>query len=524
MPSRSAPPRPLSECALVVSPRDNVAIVKLQVEAGDVVTLSDGRALAITGTVTPGHRFATRAIPAGQFVLQYGQPIGTSRGIAAGDPISHDNMSDEVPLVRELPEDLSNPPPDYLPPGDRACFRGFVRSDGRVGTRNFVLIVPTSMCASHEAAQIATLAEFTLVDRARFPNVDGVVALPHNKGCGCSDGSNIEVMLRTLANYADHPNVGAVLFMDLGCEKTNLTLVERYLKQRGGLATTKPVEWLGIQDVGGTQSAIQRGLAIVTAMAQEADRVTRTSVSIEHLVLGVKCGGSDGFSGLSANPALGHCSDLLVRSGGTVLITEVPEFCGGEHLFARRARDVQIARQVFEFVDWYKEYAAKFGTKLGDNPSPGNIAGGLLNITIKSLGAMAKAGTTRVEGCTGYAQPPNGRGLHLMQGPGYDQESTPGLVGAGANVVVFTTGRGTTIGNAIAPVIKLSSNSATFERMNRDIDLDAGTIVDGLETIEAVGRRVFERVRAVASGEVLARAEEHKHREFQFWAEQSVSL
>ncbi len=530
MAPRTEDARALSDWAVVVSPLDNVAVVKRELAGGEVVRLPEGlaregsRELVIRGRVTPGHRFATRSIPAGEFVLQYGQPIGTSKGMTAGDPISHDNMSDEVPLVRELPAELSNPAPDYVPAEQRARFDGYVRSDGRVGTRNFVLVVPTSMCASHEAAQIATLAEFTLHDRQRFPEVDGVVALPHNKGCGCPDGSTIEVMLRTLANYADHPNVGGVLFIDLGCEKTNLSLVGRYLRERGGLATQKPVEWLGIQDVGGTQAAVQRGLEVVGSMLREADRASRSSVSIENLVLGVKCGGSDGFSGLSANPALGHCSDLLVRSGGTVLITEIPEFCGGEHLIARRAKNAEVGRRVFELIDWYKSYAAKFGSKLGENPSPGNVAGGLLNITIKSLGAMAKAGTTRVEGCTEYAEPPDGRGLFLMQGPGYDQESTPGLVGAGATVVVFTTGRGTTIGNAIAPVIKLASNTAVYQRMNRDIDLDAGTIIDGLETIEEVGRRVFARVHEVASGRVLARAEEHKHREFQVWAEQSVSL
>jgi len=516
--------RPLSACAVIVSPHDNVAVVKSELARGDVVELAPGQSLALTDAVTPGHRFATRAIPAGDFVLQYGQPIGTSRGIAAGDPIRPENMSNEVPLVRDLPDDLANPAPALLAPEERPRFRGFVRPDGRVGTRNWVLIVPTSMCASHEASQIAMLSELTLWSRARFPNVDGVVALPHNKGCGCSDGSNLEVMLRTLANYADHPNVGAVLFMDLGCEKTNLTLVGRYLKERGGLSSAKPVEWLGIQDLGGTEATIRRGLEVVAGMLGQANECARTEASVEHLVLGVKCGGSDGFSGLSANPALGHCADLLVRSGGTVLITEIPEFCGGEHLFAARAKDAATGRRVFECVDWYKRYAAKFGTVLGDNPSPGNVAGGLLNITIKSLGAMAKAGTTRVEGCTEYAMPPDGRGLHLMQGPGYDQESTPGLVGAGANVVVFTTGRGTTIGNAIAPVVKLASNTPVFERMGRDLDLNAGTIIDGTETIESVGARVFEHVRRVAGGEVPARAEETKHREFQFWAEQSVSL
>jgi altronate hydrolase len=514
---------PISEYAIIVSPEDNLAVVKRQTSPGLEVTLPGGRTLRVSAAVPPGHRFATRDIPAGEFVLQYGHPIGTSLGISAGDYISHENMSDEVPVVRDLPEDLSTPPPDYLPISERATFRGFRRPDGRVGTRNYVLIVPTSMCASHEAQQISMLAEFLHYSRERYPNVDGVVAIPHNKGCGCQDGSTIDVMLRTLSNYADHPNVGGVILMDLGCEKTNLARVEKYLLKRD-MPFNKPVAKIGIQDVGGTQAAIELGLKEVERMLPEVNRAEREEVSISELVLGVKCGGSDGFSGISANPSLGRTADLLVRSGGTVLITEVPEFCGAEHVLANRAKDAETGRAVYRLVDWYKEYASKFGAVLNQNPSPGNIAGGLLNITIKSLGAIAKAGTTRVEGVVEYAETPRGRGLQLMQGPGYDQESTPGLVAAGATIVVFTTGRGTTIGNAIAPVVKLASNNQVFERMSRDLDLSAGGVIDGTETIDEVGARLFEHVRRVASGEIQARAEEHKHREFQFWAEQTVSL
>lgn len=513
----------LKDLAIVVNPADNVAVVKRTVEAGLAIELPDGTVLTTTGQVTPGHRFATRPIPAGEFVLQYGQPIGTSRGIAAGDPITHENMSNDVPVVRDLPEDLHTPPPDYFPESEVPTWMGYRRADGRFGTRNFLLVIPTSMCASHESQQIATLAEFTLWSREKFPNVDGVVAIGHNRGCGCSDGSNIEVMLRTLSNYASHPNVGGVIFIGLGCEKTNLTAVEKYLqKEQRDLG--KPVVRFGIQETGGTQAVIERGLKEVAAMLPILNDARREPVSLKELVLGVKCGGSDGFSGLSANPALGHAADLLVRSGGTVLITEVPEFCGAEHLLAWRAKDRETGEAVYRMVDWYKKYASTFGTVLNENPSPGNVAGGLLNITIKSLGAIAKAGTTRVEGVVEYAETPPGRGLWLMQGPGYDQESTPGLVAAGAQVVVFTTGRGTTIGNAIAPVIKLASNTPIYERMSRDLDLSAGGIVDGTETIPEVGVRVFEHVCRVASGEVLARAEESKHREFGIWAEQSVSL
>jgi altronate hydrolase len=514
---------PISAYAIIVDPSDNLAVVKGPTAPGLEMALPSGRRIRLRAAVPAGHRFATRDIDAGEFVLQYGQPIGTSLGIREGDLISHDNMTDDVPVVRDLPEDLRTPPPVYIPERERATFRGFRRRDGRVGTRNFVLIVPTSMCASHEAQQISLMAEFLHYSRERYANVDGVVAIPHNKGCGCQDGSTIDVMLRTLSNYADHPNVGGVVLMDLGCEKTNLERVEKYLLNREK-AFDKPVAKIGIQEVGGTQAAIERGLREVELMLPEVNRAVREEVSVSELVMGVKCGGSDGFSGISANPSLGRAADTLVRSGGTVLITEVPEFCGAEHIIARRAKDAATGRDVYRVIDWYKDYASKFGAVLNQNPSPGNVAGGLLNITIKSLGAMSKAGTTRVEGVVDYAETPKARGLHLMQGPGYDQESTPGLVAAGATVVVFTTGRGTTIGNAIAPVVKLASNSAVFERMSRDIDLSAGGVIDGTETIDEVGARVFEHVRRVASGEVPAKAEEHKHREFQFWAEQTVSL
>jgi altronate hydrolase len=512
----------LSDFAIVVDPKDNVAVVKKATTPGLDLLLPNGSSLEILDAIPPGHRFATRKIPAGEFVLQFGQPIGTSLGIKQGEQITHANMTDEVPIIRELTADLHTPPPDYFPLDQRATFMGYRRPDGRVGTRNFVLIVPTSMCASHEALQISTIAEFTLYDRQRYPNVDGVVAIPHNKGCGCQDGSTIDVMLRTLSNYADHPNVGGVVLIDLGCEKTNLAQVEKYLLKRER-AFAKPVAKIGIQDVGGTQAAIQRGLQEIEQMLPLVNEVGREECSVSELVLGVKCGGSDGFSGISANPSLGRAADLLVRSGGTVLITEVPEFCGAEHLLASRAKDVETGRAIYRLVDWYKEYASKFGAVLNNNPSPGNVAGGLLNITIKSLGAIAKAGTTRVEGVIEYAETPQHRGLNLMQGPGYDQESTPGLVAAGAPVVVFTTGRGTTIGNAIAPVIKLASNSPVFERMSNDLDLSAGGVIDGTETIDEVGQRVFEHIVAVADG-LQAKAEIHKHREFQFWAEQTVSL
>src|SRR5262245_32280943 len=379
------------------------------------------------------------------------------------------------------------------------------------------------MSSNHETKQTSTIAECTHWSLEKYPNVDGIVPIPHNKGCGCPDGSNVEILLRVLANYADHPNVGGVVLIELGCEKTNLSVVEHYL-QKCERKLAKPLVRIGVQDAGGTQAAIDRGLHAVESMLSTVNETRREPCSMSDLVLGVKCGASDAFSGISANPSLGRAADTLVRSGGRVLITEVPEFCGAEHILAHRAKDAETGRAVYRMVDWYKAYAKKFGAAVAENPSPGNIAGGLLNITIKSLGAIAKAGTTRVEGVVDYGQPPAGRGLHLMQGPGYDQESTPGLVAAGATVVVFTTGRGSTMGNAIAPVIKLASNTPIFQRMSGDLDLSAGGVIDGVEGIDDVGARVFDYMRQVAGGEIQTKAEQVKHREFQVWAEQAVSL
>jgi altronate hydrolase len=514
---------PLQSVAIVVHSDDNVAVVREPVSAGSVIQLAHGETIEIAATIAPGHRFALRNIPEGAYVLQYGQPIGTSLGIMRGQPVTHDNMNDHVPTIREVPADLATVPPVYIPVEQSRTFTGFRRADGRSGTRNFILIVPTSMCASHEAMQVATLAEFTLFTREKFPNVDGVTAIPHSKGCGCQEGSPVELLLRVLSNYADHPNVGGVVLLELGCEKTNLSVLETYL-ERLGRKLDKPLVRIGIQQVGGTQAAIQAGMRAVEEMLPAVNKAVRQPIPVSELVLGVKCGGSDAFSGISANPSLGYASDLLIRSGGTVLITEVPEFCGAEHILAQRAKDAATARAVYEMVDWYKDYAGKWGAVLNENPSPGNIKGGLLNITIKSLGAIAKAGTTRVEGVTDYGVPPQGKGLFLMQGPGYDQESTPGLVAAGANVVVFTTGRGSTIGNAIAPVIKLASNNDIFQRMAGDLDLSAGDVIEGKATIAEVGTKVFDHICRVAGGEIPAKAEIHKHREFQVWTQSPISL
>lgn len=508
----------LEKVALVVNPEDNVAVAKTKIDAGTVVKWQ-GRMISVCEDIPAGHRFALVDLPFGTPVKQYGQPFAKSLGIKVGERITRERISNEIPSRSVSPTSKAKPT-NYLPKEQIPTWQGYRRKEGKFGTRNYILVAPTSMCASTEAIQIAMRAEFVLWSHQEFPNVSGIVALPHNKGCGCPSGTPVEMTMKVLARYIDHPNVAAAIVIELGCEKTNLDAFRKYIEP---LSDKKPIKTISIQDCGGTQATVRKGLEIVGEFLELANQCQREPVYASELILGVKCGGSDAFSGITANPALGFAADLLIRCRGTVIMTEIPEIYGAEHLLAERAKDEEVAKQIIEVVDWFRKYVGTFGHDLDENPSPGNIEGGLVNIAIKSLGAIAKAGTSRIEGVIDYADLPTGKGLYLMQGPGYDQESTPGLVAAGAQIVAFTTGRGTTIGNAIAPVVKISSNTQTFERMKNDIDINAGTILEGLETIEQVGERIFNELLAIASGKPC-KAELNGHREFQIWAVEGVSL
>jgi altronate hydrolase len=326
-----------------------------------------------------------------------------------------------------------------------------------------------------------------------------------------------------LAGYLDHPNVGAALVLELGCEKTNLSAFTPFLERSRG-TPGKPVVTIGVQECGGTGPTIREGVRRVAALLPHVDETRRTAAPVSALVLGTKCGGSDAFSGVTANPALGVASDLLVARGGTSIITEIPEMFGAEPILRRHARSDAVWRELQDALAWYSRYTEKFGVSPAENPSPGNKQGGLTNIAIKSLGAIAKAGRSPITGVVNYGERPPEAGLFVMQGPGYDQYSTPGLVAAGATLVGFTTGRGTTIGNAIAPVFKIASNTSVFERMREDLDVNAGTVLDGSETVAEVGRRIFRMMVEIASGERLAWAEQWRHQEFQIWAEDGVAL
>ncbi|MSR65436.1 MAG: altronate dehydratase [Verrucomicrobiae bacterium] len=509
--------------AIIVNPADNIAVAKRPIERGTVVRMN-GHTVTVNGNVLAGHRFALRDIPAGEWARQYNQPFGKSKGIRVGDPISNAYLDSTVPHVDPATLELKTTKFDYVPENHIPNFMGFRRSDGRVGVRNWVLIVPTSMCSSHESHMASMMAETNgTYTREKYPNVDGVTAIPHTRGCGCDDGASVDVTFKILADYLDHPNVGAVLVIELGCEKTNAGLLAAWLA-RHKKRVDKPIKVIGVQQCGGTQKTIEHALTLLPELLAAANRSKREPVPISELIIGTNCGGSDGFSGISANPALGCASDLLLKNRGTSIITEIPEFYGAEHLFAERCRTREGAREIFKAMDRYAKYAARaHNHSMAENPTPGNKEGGLLNITIKSLGALAKSGTAPVEGVVDYGDQVPGKGLWLLYCPAYDQESMPGQIASGAQIGCFTTGRGTGIGNAIAPIIKFASNTPMATRMAGDMDVNAGTIVDGTETIDQVGRNIFDEIIAVANGKIC-KAELNKHREFAIWNENGISL
>ena len=534
MKNESRLPR-LYERAIIVNPeKDDVAVAKEFIPAHTTLSMealpgqaNGDLALTIRADVAPGHRFAIREVPAGAWVRQYGQPFARSRGLRPGDPVNDLTVESEVPQVGAEEIEMELP---HLPrwEGPEPTFQGFHRPDGRVGTRNWVLVVPVSMCAAHEASQISLEAELRgIYSRARTPNGDGVVALPHDGGCGCPNAREdasipgvYEATLRMLAQHVRHPNVGAAILIELGCEKTNLAAFDSYFgTQDLGDLFGKPVERLSIQALGGTRATVERGLALLPDLLAAANRTQRAPAPASALALGLECGGSDAFSGITANPALGEASDLLVRAGGRSVIGEVPEFFGAAHLFAARAANRGLAVDIFEALERYGAYAERAGHSMTENPSPGNREGGLLNITIKSLGALAKSGSAPVQGFMQYSEwvwDRDASGVYLLNTPGYDQLSVPGLVGAGCQIVCFTTGRGTGIGNAIAPVIKIASNTPLYERMEADMDVNAGAVLtDGIGLPE-MGRTIFEQILRAASGE-QTKAEENGHREFALW-------
>jgi len=474
-------------------PGDNVVIARATLLAGTPVHES----VAAVERVPAGHKVAVRPIAAGDPVRRYGQIIGFATSpIEPGQHVHVHNigMGD---FAKDYAHSANARPTDYV--NDPATFEGIRRSDGRVATRNYIGILTSVNCSAHVAGLIADVFRsnpFTGEDPlAEFPNVDGVVALTHKTGCGMTEGEPLRLLRRTLAGYARHPNFSHVVALGLGCEVNQIGGLLEEQRLAGRLKS------MDIQGMGGTRKTVEAGVAFVKEVLAEANEVARETVPAKELTVALQCGGSDGYSGVSANPALGAASDLLVRHGGTVILSETPETYGAEHLLTRRAVSREVGEKLVALMRWWEEYTQRENAEMNANPSPGNKAGGLTTILEKSLGAMAKAGSTNLVDVVKYAEPVTAKGFVFMDTPGYDPVSATGQVAGGANLVCFTTGRGSVFGCKPSPSIKLATNSPMYRRMEDDMDVNCGTILDGDETVQECGRRIFDLMLRVASGE-----------------------
>ena len=476
-----------------IHPADDVVIARRQLVGGTVLP---GEGVTVSGLIPAGHKVAARAIAAGAPVRRYNQIIGTAKvDIAAGQHVHSHNLEFSH-FARDYAVGLGQHPTDYV--ATPASFDGIVRPDGRVATRNYIGILTSVNCSATVARAIADHFRRDIHPEALapYPNVDGVVALTHGAGCATdSEGEPLQVLRRTLGGYARHANFAAILVVGLGCETNQ---IDGLLEQEG--LKGPALHSFNIQDAGGTAKSVARGIELVQWLLEEANRTTRQPVSASHIMVGLQCGGSDGYSGISANPALGAAVDRLVRHGGTAILSETPEIYGGEHLLTRRAVSSEVADKLLARIRWWESYCARNDAEMDNNPSAGNKAGGLTTILEKSLGAIAKSGTTNLVDVVEYAQTVRAKGLVFMDTPGYDPVSATGQVAGGANLICFTTGRGSAYGCAPAPSLKLSTNTALWLRQQDDIDINCGAIVDGTASIDEVGERIFELMLATASG------------------------
>jgi len=485
----------MSAPSIRIHAADNVVIARRQLLGGTVLAEEGG--LVVAGLVPPGHKLATGPIAPGEAVRRYNQVIGhATQAILPGQHVHSHNLAfasferaHEVGVAAQATRYEAEP----------ASFQGIVRADGRVATRNYIGVLTSVNCSATAARAIADQFRRDIRPEAlaNFPNVDGVVALTHGMGCATdSEGEELRVLRRTLGGYARHANFAAVLVVGLGCETNQI----QGLIAQEGLQEGARLVAFNIQDTGGTARTVARGVELIRSLLPEANRVQRQPVPARHLMVGLQCGGSDGYSGISANPALGAAVDRLVRHGGTAILSETPEIYGGEHLLTRRAASPEIAAKLMARIRWWEAYTARNGMSMDNNPSAGNKAGGLTTILEKSLGAIAKSGTTTLVDVVEFAERISAQGFVYMDSPGYDPVSATGQVASGANLICFTTGRGSAYGCAPSPSLKLATNSALWQRQEEDMDINCGGIVDGSETVDQAGERIFALMLATASG------------------------
>ena len=482
-----------SPVLLHLHPNDNVLVAKTALALGqDIPELG----LRTRAQVPAGHKIAARRIAAGEQVKKYDTVIGVAtRDLEPGDYVHSHNLQ-LVDYYRDPAFGADVHPVDYVPEAERATFQGFVRPGGGVGTRNFIGILSSVNCSATVIKRIA--AHFTPERLAAYPHVDGVAAFAQTSGCGMSSPSeHFDVLRRTLAGYARHPNLAGVLIVGLGCERNQVdSLVDSQ-----GLKEGKLMRTMVMQDVGGTRVTIEAGIRAIEEMLPIANEARRTTVSASHLKIGLECGGSDGFSGITANPGLGAAMDILVRHGGTAILSETPEIHGVEFMLTRRAITPEVGQKLLDRLAWWEKYTAGQNAQFNGVVGHGNQAGGLANIFEKSLGSAMKGGTTPLRAVYEYAEPITEHGFVFMDSPGYDPVASTGQIASGAQLICFTTGRGSMFGSKPAPTIKLASNTPMFTRLEEDMDINCGVVIDGECTVAELGQRIFEQILRHASGE-----------------------
>ena len=472
---------------------DSVLIAKRPLALGEHV---DVWGIKVRAQVPAGHKIALRAIAAGERILKYNTEIGVAtRDIAAGEHVHGHNLA-LADFYHDPAFGADVKPVDVLPASEQARFMGYVRPDGRVGTRNFIGIFSSVNCSATVIHKIA--AHFTPERLKPYPNIDGVVAFAQTTGCGMASPSpHFDLLRRTIAGYVRHPNLAGALIVGLGCERNQVA----DLVASQALRPSVLMQTLVMQEVGGTRATIEAGIAAVEKMLAAVNDVKREPVSASHLSIGLECGGSDGFSGITCNPALGAAMDILVRHGGTAILSETPEIHGVEHMLTRRAVSPEVGQKLLDKLAWWSEYTRGTNVQFNGVVGHGNQQGGLANIFEKSLGSAMKAGSSPLQAFYEYAEPITHKGFVFMDSPGYDPVAVTGQIASGANLICFTTGRGSMFGSRPAPTIKLASNSEMFTRLEEDMDINCGRILDGEASVQEMGQLIFEQILKHASGE-----------------------
>ena len=475
-------------------PNDNIVVARMDVAIGTPVPSEN---ISIRSQVPAGYKIAAKKITAGEPILKYNVIVGFANTDIEPGAMVHSHNTEFREFDRDYAYASEYKATQFLPESQRATFQGIVREDGKVGTRNYIGILSTVNCS---ATVVKKIAEYFTPERlAPYPNVDGVVAFAHSIGCGMEmTGEPMQLLRRTIAGYAKHPNLAAALIIGLGCERNQL----KGLLEQEGLQPNSRLHTFIMQETGGTRKTIEAGIAAVKELLSDANRFERTTVSASHLMVGLQCGGSDGFSSITANPALGAAVDILSRHGGTGILSETPEIYGVEHTLTRRAVSKDVGEKLIERIRWWKdEYSVNRDVQINGKVSPGNQIGGLANIFEKSLGSSMKGGTGPLMNVYRYAEPVKSKGFVFMDTPGFDPVSATGQIAGGANLIAFTTGRGSMFGSKPAPCIKLATNTPMFQRLTEDMDINCGEILDGTISVQEMGQKIFELFLRIASGE-----------------------